>query len=1496
MNTRLLTILILLCSFGIGANDPVNFPETTEEFLQELSDYMSDSKQEVCILAFKEFEQKCRAGHYSEEKLMQVRNLCNSMLNLKMAAKPYFSDYLQALCAMDDDTHPAKLFVEWHQVLQTMLQKVQGRRFVDYKKFLAFSFNFFQTQLLKDAKSGIQWQVKGSNYGMEIKDNKAGLVCETVRLVASRKADSIAIENTSGIFLPSDNHWLGKGGTIHWPQQDMREVYATLDAYQLDIKKGFYKAENATLYHPQLFEGKPVAGKLEDKLVMARKGKEKSYPRFETAKKNIKMDNLISNVLVTGGVQLQGNTMNIYGTATQKATIDILDANQKVVARAFAKEFFIHGQEKVTGKACRVVLFTEAQDSIMHPAVQLHYYVKDNMLQLKREKQGSGPTPFYASYLNFNVDADKINWYLNQDSIVFNQKKASIGAGNYKVKFESPEYFDVQTYRKMQNVADYNPIATLRNLSEELGSTRCTALQFAQKLNPRFDVSSIKGLIYDLAAKGFLYYEPDLEQIDITDKTIHYAHASQGKRDFDNIRIVSDTETSNAVVHLPHRKTLANGVKIMEFSSARKVAARPTNKQVLLMKDRNISFDGRLFAGLASMEGRDFNFNYNDFNLQLDSIRYFDFFLPTGQLDKRGEPIALSLASRLEHLNGILLIDAPANKSGREDIGLFPAFNSKGNAHVYYDAEGIQKGCYNRDSFYFELKPFIFNNLSSYTADRLHFDGQLISADIFPPIKETVRVQEEDQSLGFTTETGEDGLPLYAQKGNFNGSIHLSNQGLLGKGKVNYMWASIESDDIIFKPKQMLSSARQFELSEQSIGGVDVPKVSGEEVEINWRPYQDSMYIRATQKSFNLYSQGNYTLHDILILTPDGLKGRGIFEWEEGVANANVFSIGNYSIASDTTDVSIKVKDLEELALNTKNVYAKLDFENKMGAVKANVDTVTTLLPYNAYRTSMNEYNWNMEEETIQFLSDEQKLGHFNSTAKALKGLKFDGKTALYNLKTNELHIGGVPRIIAADAFIIPADGAVEIHPGGQMSTLNNAQIIADTSNQYHVINRATVDIKDRETYKASGWYVYNIGKHEQEIKFDAINGQLFGKRQKKRLLTKAEGSVTTDDNFYIDHKTQFSGTIRLESDQQNLHFDGFARLDASALTEKHWFSIKSKGDKKDLHLSYNKPKNMKGETLHNGLYISKLDGTIYPSVMAPLHMVKDREIFGAQGVFNYNERRDHFLFGDSLKIVSGRRNGNLLQLDNTKEALLAEGKFAIGSSLPYVEMTVAGQALKSLKSDKTKQLAAKFDVLAGLDLNIPEKVLKVMQADIVSASFDARLVDYYHDAEFFEKALSEFIPDEEALEAMLAKMIKVSLDIPDKYDHYNLFFSRIPFIWNAELQSFVSAGDQLALASIQKAPVNRWINGYMEVRSLPSGSERLYCYLKSPSDYYYYFEYREGILSMISNNEKFNEAVAGLNKRERSKKMKDGELFEIQAADQARAQQFIQRIKNSRG
>ena len=143
-----------------------------------------------------------------------------------------------------------------------------------------------------------------------------------------------------------------------------------------------------------------------------------------------------------------------------------------------------------------------------------------------------------------------------------------------------------------------------------------------------------------------------------------------------------------------------------------------------------------------------------------------------------------------------------------------------------------------------------------------------------------------------------------------------------------------------------------------------------------------------------------------------------------------------------------------------------------------------------------------------------------------------------------------------------------------EMAVLENARIIADTTSKYHVINRATVSIKGRRVYEASGFYEYNVGPYEQEFELQNITGQPIGKGaySEKRSVTRAVGEILPSDTFFIDHKTQFRGDILLDAEKK-------ARLHSLGIKPRNYRQDK-KSEKNNIkwQVQYNKLKEYRNE------------------------------------------------------------------------------------------------------------------------------------------------------------------------------------------------------------------------------------------------------------------------------------------------------------------------------
>jgi len=1502
MKRIVLTLMLAVpLLFSAQAQRLESFSENEGEFLVQLGEYLNASKQETMEELYKEFESLFKSGLFTEEERKQILKTGNGMLQQRMTASPYFSYYLQNLMLVKNGAENGEeRFMQWHQILDRMLADIENRRLNPYLDFLRFSQSFFEHRALRYSESGTTWLADGNKVQMSYEDKQPVIKFEQINLVAQRKQDSISIQQTAGAFYPVQQLWKGQGGKVTWERFGLeKDIYAELSDYGIDVTKGLYEADNVKMHYPLYFGNRAVNGHFEDKLIVSNQVTEGSYPRFESGERVLKLDNIGEGVEFVGGFRLHGPTVYGFGTKEELASLKLFNQKNELVYKGESSLVIIRRGQRLLGDRVESVLYYK-QDSIYHPSVSIRFDIATKELQLVRGDRGSDRNPFFSSYHNISIDVETINAFLEKDSVIIGKKALSL-VNKDVVSFESQHFYNESDYLRVQNISTVNPLAIIAATAEHENTRWVDADLIARRINSKFTVENITSLIYDLMADGFIGYDKEEQLIEVKDKVLHYAKAYQKKVDYDQLKIRSDTSGTNAILDLKTNEINVQGVKNIEFSEEQRVALIPKNKQITIGENRNMEFDGRLYAGFSIMEGRDFRFNYDKFNIEMDSVDYFDLFIPSGKADDNGQLEAFSIGSRIEHVNGTLLIDAPSNKSGKQDILMFPSFQSKDYSYVYYDQPFVLDGVYKRDSFYFELDKFSFNHLDRFSARDVKFSGKLFSADIFPVFKDTLELRGEDQSLGLMAETPAEGYPAYLDKGIYTGSIDLSNQGLLGAGLVNYLGAEINAEDITFKPKQMAANAENFSLDEDRDSEVKVPQALGEIVEIDWRPYKDSMYIHQKEEPFAMFQSGEHQHKGTLVLSPGGLKGIGTLDWPEANMQSDLLSFGAFSAKADTTQINIRALDGSgELALSTKNVNGIADFDEQFAEFKANDKFLTTRLPYNEYETSMNEFDWDMKAQNIVFNSKADQLGSFLSIHPDQDSLRFNGKTALYDLKTYELEVGGVPHIVTADAFVYPDSGLVYIQPGGVILTLENAKIVADTVNKYHVINRATVDIMGRKYYKASGFYEYNIADKKQEIEFADIIGQRVGKGKmsEKQVITRAKGEVTEEDNFYIDHKTTFQGTISLSADSKNLQFDGFARLDAPLLPRRDWFSVSSEGDKNDLAIEFDTPKNYEGEPLETGFFLSKETARVYPSVMAPLTFRKDRQILPVTGYFKYNEDEDEFIFADSTIIFNASAlRGNKLVFDNKRGKVHGAGKLNIGTGLNYVTVDAAG-TLDTRYTGEVDTVTGfteyeiEAEIIAAIDMIIPEPLLKIMVNDIKSSSFDAEVVNYLMHKDFYKKSVAELFPDDEEMRNSLEGINSGYLDLPKKYNDATFFFGKTSMLWDPDYQSFISKDDKLNIISMAGETLNNAVTGYIEYKMPTNEDDRLYIYIKSPSGLYYFLGYKQGILSLTSNNTAFTEEANNLKAKEVILKMDDGNTYEIQIVNPNSANMFVRRVK----
>jgi hypothetical protein len=1493
-----------------GPTVAARFPEKRKDFMNKFQEFMTASKRPDLEESYAVFNKLESSGAFSDYDMKRIVAMSNLLAGeQKLGAFPYFKNYVDALSAarMAPDT---ALFGRWHTALERAFAALPKGRVKPIAAFLEFSADFMEQRALRVGEIGsATWRIQNGTFEFVFDKDVPILECRGVDLIGLRKRDSIVVWKTNGSYFPYEGKWKGKGGTINWAGTGLDStVYAELTSYHMESIKTILNCDTANLVYPLYFGTKRMAGSLEHNIYVDAKGNA-PFPRFESFDKNITITRIGDGIEYVGGFRLAGSSFYGYGTNSRPAQLTINNNRNQRVFYGTSHLFIVKRGQNVVAEDVTANLFM-GEDTLYHPDVNFRVDLNTDkpeiggIIYLTRGNKGTEKNPFYSTYYKMNLGTDKVAWFLNKDSLEIGSRTNTAKGVELTAAFESNEYYSRREYDKMQMIADKNPISTLYILYLERGRDTISDNDFATVINPKFDYSSIQSLLAQMAADGFINYNFDQHKMIIRPKLKHYALASQGKKDFDNIRILSTSTNTNAQLNLKNRETRINEVGKVELSLKQRVAFIPYERQVTLLKNRDMRFNGRLFAGFALFEGKNQYFNYDAFQMEFDSIQHLDFYLPTGLKDADGQPTATAMNSTVERVSGFVLVDAPRNKSGRDtSLRIFPSLQSKRNSFVYYDQKTTQNGAYKRDSFYFKLDPFSFNSLDNYTKEQLRFKGELIPATIFPKFRETIVVREEDKSFGFVHKTPEKGYSTYSDKGNFTGELDLSNKGLVGKGKLEYLTADMESKDLVFKPKQTTGTAEKFFMEEARNVAVPTPQAKGEKVSINWLPFRDTLYVESKAKAFELFKAPGYTHKGIFTLTPKGLKGRGEFEWEGGKLISKVISYGPFQAYSDTADLQIKALQGKGVAFDSKNIKGELDFDKQAGDFKANSEAATTTLPLDQYMTSMNEFTWDMKGQTITFKADEKKPGRFISIDPDQDSLSFSGKTAFYDMKSNELRIGSVDSLKSADAYIFPDSAKVEISPGGKMQKFENAIIVADTVNRYHTITRATVEIGGKKFYKATGFYQYNLpGGKNQEIFFNNIVGERRGPGtpRTKNVLTTAEGQTSDTADFRIDIKTLYKGKIIMEAKKTNLRFEGFAKLDADTVVSSSWFMINADVDKNNPVIRIKNTKDEEGNPLIAGFYLSKEFGQMYPRILAPAYARVDRPIMDCEGYFKYDAKNDRFIFGDSAKLYGTSLRGARMSFENKLRTVQGEGPVTLGSGLKYMKVKAAGR-MKSDYNTYTDSTGYQVsgELMTGIELTLPKSLMDLMVADIKAASFDAPAAIYTSQTPFYQAALSEFITEEKDRAEALAQLQSNLIALPKKDNKFAFVLGRHPVQWNSEYQSFITTEDKIPVISVQDVAIAKTMTVFAEYKMPTSQDDRFYLYVKASPDLWYFFGYQptEGsaVLNVVSSSVRFNDLLAGLKTKETQIKMPGGDLYEIVPANPSMAEAFLNRVRSGR-
>jgi hypothetical protein len=1477
MNRSALTIFCVFILFSGLAFTPVTsqaqtlskFTGDSTKFIGELNllfQILPDKEQKAAVKLMDRFIQKWNSEQYSPSKKQIIYSICNQMLKKRLKAFPDFYNYINSLDLIIDTHQPDPLFYEWSDVLLKLIKNKNNRPFL---LFLDNTLSLFGENLVFKSLS-TRWKIKNPDYHFLI-DSVPMIRFSASDLICYSNDDSLAIYNTKGLYFPLSNRWIGQDGRVNWLRAglDPAKVYADLHNYQIQMNYAKFVADSADFYFTKYFSS-PLTGRYTDKVQADVDEKRASYPRFESYDKQIGIRDLFKNIDYLGGFSMEGAKIIGSGSNISDAQLVLKrDGKELIMMKSRA---FIITPERIDATSTSIAIYYE-YDSIYHPCLQMKYIDEKKELTISTDEQMRNLGPWFDSFHKIEIYCEELSWKMSESKIDFGINKGMKQQG--KAVFESSNYYTLGRYDKLQGIDDQNPLAILKKFCEQKGKKVFTLDELCVYLQR--PPEQVEAQLLNLSARGFLVYDIDDRKASVNEKLFDYVDAKNNKVDYDVIFFNSEVlRKSNAILTLDSFELRLQGIPSVFLSDSQQVFIYPVNQEIILEKNRNFLFSGKVEAGLFDIYAHNCFFNYGKFMLDMPDVDSMSFYVASRNIDPISGKVGLvKVKTNITDVKGELMIDDPNNKSGLKPYAQYPIFISKNDALVTWDKKQIQNGVYKKENFFYKVYPFKFTSLNSFPTDSLQFKGYLSSAGIFPEIEQQLKVRP-DYSLGIETKTDTAGLPVYGGKGRFINKIDLSNSGLRGNGKIVYLNSSSISDNFIFYPDSMKALAKTFQATEL-LAEVECPAVHGDSVTETWHPYQDSLIISNSnwdfKKKISMYNDQSKFSGD-LSLSPNGMTGNGTVRIKDAEMDSKRFLFKQKTFDANIANFRIKSYNLTDLSISTKNYQTHFDFGKRKGEFKSNVGISKVEFPVNKYTCTMDRFDWLIDSEEIALYNDKNtKLAatdtmslanlidfdfagsEFISVHPRQDSLKFFALRAKYNLKTNLIRAEDVKIIKVADAAIFPDSGKVYILKDAQMKPLVRAIIIANQRTRYHQFYDAAVQISSRKKYTASGNYDYVDRNYDrQSVIFTKIAVDTSGQ-------TYAEGLIPDSIHFKLSPEFAYTGEVLLNASRKNLIFDGgFRPLTDCFRNLQSGVKFRSEIDPANIQLPVNRPlRDIHNEKLLLGIVYSNAKNKIFPAFFIKKQFFNDSIMIAADGILSYNDNNGTFQLVMPEKLKMPGETYNVLTLSTEKCLLHLDGRINLNlNSGPLKMETFGGINYFTIPDSINVRVATAFN------FPFPETAQGKFSLQVKSINLEGITVTNtpYYNAMKNLMGQKEFDKVKSDLE-LLGKFKK----FPEELTR-TIFFADVNLKWDSANKSWVSYGP-IGIGNIGKVQVNRYAGGIIEFTKKKNGDE-FTIYLELTKNDWYFFNYRNNILQVLSSNLEFNDQITGEQKSKAEQKRID--------------------------
>ncbi|MEA5457797.1 hypothetical protein VB796_02030 [Arcicella sp. LKC2W] len=1266
--------------------------------------------------------------------------------------------------------------------------------------------------------------------------------------------DSVTLRNTSSTLSLKDGILLGTGGTFTWENVGLPDVFVTLNNYSMEIRNPKIVSELAVITHNQRLNS-PIKGIFEFQSKKRAKNAPTNYPRFMSMENDVVLKNS-ADIEYKGGFTMVGNRISSSSLQSKLATI-IVKKDGKVAFRVISKRFEV-GDSLITSPSAIFTGYFAAQDSLYHPSVKLNYNRKNFTLRLNKvDNGGFRETAYSDSYHKLDITADAMRWGLNDQRMDFSILTAK---NVVPALFESFDYYNPERFSQISANYSFNPLLVVSNYIKKNNLPFTTLSELARAFQK--DANALKPVFLEMMQKGYFEYDPDVEVLKLSRKGMHNLAVFGAKKDYDNFLIPSfyssstkDT-TSNASLNLKDNQLIVRGVKQFYLSDSLNVYMAPYDNVIRVNKDRNFGISGELKTGNFRFRGKDLSFNYGEFSVKLNKIDSITF-IPQKELAKKGRT---EIGGDLKYEAGVIYINKPDNKSGRQRLVEYPRLVVPTGVTAYFDHPYRANGAYSKKIF-FKVPSIDFDSLNIKDID---FVGTFNSDGIFPPFKETL-ISMPDNTLGFSHKVIEGKYNVYNSKTfvKFTKPLLMDRQGLHAESEINHLTAQIQAKDALFTADSVTAYGTTGIINEGTVGQAYFTKVDIKNYSLKWQPKADSMLIETKGNSFDFYAASS-KLEGKLLVRQTGLFGFGKVKRQDSETVSDNIKFGKEAFTADMANLSVGNNlKVSKPALLGNKMNVSFNLATGLVSIKTPTnlkieDSTSLYFPYTAYKTSINNAEWDINKKTITMKGDVRNTT-FTSLEPSQEGLSFNGSEALYEIDKQSLNINGVPFIKSADAKIIPDKGAVSIRRDAEMRGFYNAKLQIDTVNGYHNLVNGNIRIISRVKFEGDATYRFpNLVGDTMNIKmgnFEFKESLVDNRKKTKGYTTTAKATIEQTDKFHLSPKILYRGDITMLATDKNLTLNGFVRPEYKNRADVINWVVYKGNSTDDVNIQIQP--NMKGDLnapIYAGLHARTTSTGLYTTFLTSKEDVKDEDIFVVNGQLKDIPKTARFEIGPDDKNKS--YEVSRYTYDDEKKTLNLEGNFNFFNPSNYVQSS--GFAEMRVDSGKYK-----FDQMLVLNFPMPAEVLKAMADKIVKTNLDSRdnvSADEPEDKEHLLSKLANLLGGKtvESFERRL-KNEHVPLHSINSKLNTTMVISKANLRYSDQASGFYSVG-KLSIASIGGTDINSEIEGMVEIKKTAEGDE-FYLYLEPSTDVWYFMGYLKNEMGVISSDGEFNNAVTAKSK-----------------------------------